>query len=531
MSKYKVVIPCAGTGSRLGDRTKFINKALITIGSKPVIVNIIEKFSKDLEIVILLGYKGEQIREVVQEFFPDRVFKFVEIDKFEGEGSGLGYSLLKAEKILNCPFIFVSNDTVILNEDIDIDPNQVGNWLGYYNKKIGDGFSISNYRTVNTNLDGEATSINSKESGTDKIYVGLCGVKDHETFWETMSTRPDAIESGEAIGLNALGEMMAKEYTQWYDCGSETSLKNAQHISANSDVNILEKQDEAIWFYNNKVVKFSINKSFIADRVNRMSFLPKANVPRLASSSTYLYSYEYVRGTVLSKTTDQQNFHKLLDTCYTKMWQKKASSQCDLQQFALKFYREKTIERLSYYMHRYEQSEKDCFINGQFVESAAKLLEMIDWDELVSKCWFSHFHGDLHGENIVVDENNNFMFLDWRQNFGDGQYEFGDAYYDLGKILHGLIVNHGQVVKNNFEVVDLKSNAVRFDILRLHSLVNAEASMEKWCSMHHFDYSHVRLITALIFLNICGLHEWPYARLLYLLGRSILSELVSSDES
>jgi len=44
---YKVVIASAGTGSRLGVYTKNINKALLTVGGKPAIAYIIEKFPID----------------------------------------------------------------------------------------------------------------------------------------------------------------------------------------------------------------------------------------------------------------------------------------------------------------------------------------------------------------------------------------------------------------------------------------------------------------------------------------------------
>ena len=41
MRDYKVVIPSAGIGSRLGSITKNFNKALVTIGEKPSICHII----------------------------------------------------------------------------------------------------------------------------------------------------------------------------------------------------------------------------------------------------------------------------------------------------------------------------------------------------------------------------------------------------------------------------------------------------------------------------------------------------------
>ena len=46
---YKVLIPTAGTGSRLGEETKYINKALISIGNRPAISRIIEMFPEDCE--------------------------------------------------------------------------------------------------------------------------------------------------------------------------------------------------------------------------------------------------------------------------------------------------------------------------------------------------------------------------------------------------------------------------------------------------------------------------------------------------
>ena len=41
---YKVVIPSAGLGTRIGPYSKFLNKALVTIGDKPAICRVIDKF-------------------------------------------------------------------------------------------------------------------------------------------------------------------------------------------------------------------------------------------------------------------------------------------------------------------------------------------------------------------------------------------------------------------------------------------------------------------------------------------------------
>ena len=90
---YKVLIASAGLGNRLKGMTKNINKALISVAHKPAISYIIEKFEKDIEIVIAVGYKSKSIKGYISIAYPDRKITFVEVDKYEGEGSGLGYSI------------------------------------------------------------------------------------------------------------------------------------------------------------------------------------------------------------------------------------------------------------------------------------------------------------------------------------------------------------------------------------------------------------------------------------------------------
>ena len=85
---YRVCIPTAGTGSRLGDLTKFINKSLVGIANRPTLSHLIEQFPADAEFVIALGHKGQLVREFVELAYPERQFFFAEVDPFEGSGSG-----------------------------------------------------------------------------------------------------------------------------------------------------------------------------------------------------------------------------------------------------------------------------------------------------------------------------------------------------------------------------------------------------------------------------------------------------------
>ena len=97
MSKYKVLIPSAGLGTRLGDIGKNINKALVSVAHKPVISHVIEKFPKDIEIVIAVGHKGQLLKDYLALAHPDRKITCVDIDSYHGHKSGLGYSILQCK--------------------------------------------------------------------------------------------------------------------------------------------------------------------------------------------------------------------------------------------------------------------------------------------------------------------------------------------------------------------------------------------------------------------------------------------------
>jgi len=88
---YRVCIPCAGTGSRLGPLTRFINKALVSVANRPALAHIIDKFPTDSEFVIALGYKGHLIKEFLALAYPSRTFFFLfKCPLTRARGRGLG---------------------------------------------------------------------------------------------------------------------------------------------------------------------------------------------------------------------------------------------------------------------------------------------------------------------------------------------------------------------------------------------------------------------------------------------------------
>jgi len=513
----KVFIPTAGTGSRLIHLTKCLNKSLISINNKPVISYIIEHYPDDTEFVVALGYKGNLVRDYLELAYPEKKFTFVDIDKYEGDGSGLGYTLLKCKEHLQQPFIFHSCDTLVH----EITPEPTENWMGYAQFK-----DLEQYRTIKVILGGVEKIV---EKGREylenhKPYIGLAGIYDYKEFWEAMEYNDEElISKGESYGLNILllKGIKAHEF-EWCDTGNLKSLDFTRRVFHDpNSPSILEKPDEAIWFVNGKVIKFSNNKLFIENRVRRANSDIKEYVPQITDSRSNMYVYNKVEGEILSKIITIPLFANLLK--YSKeFW--KENYNIDYESFyeiCNNFYKTKSIERIKLFYKTFGIEDKFEYINGIYVPPISDLFESIDWN-WIAEGVPGRYHGDFHFENILLNKDNKFTFLDWRQDFG-GNLETGDIYYDLAKLNHGLIICHELIAKNMFSI-ECNEKEIKYDFYRKQILVDCEKYFMNWLNVNGYNYKKVRIMTALIYLNIAALHHDPYSKLLYYLGKYMLFE-------
>lgn len=524
---YKVLIPTAGTGSRLGGMTKYLNKSLISLGNRPSISRIIELFPEDTEFVIATGYKGELVKEYLSLAYPNKNITFVDILLYEGEGSGLGLTVLSCKKYLQEPFIFCSCDTLV-NEEI---PAPDYNWMGYDHRD-----NKEQYRTLHISDKGDVVSIDEKGMDTSenaKPYIGLAGIHDWKKFWDKMENGgEEAISQGESYGIRELiGEGIKAEHFTWFDTGIKIELEaTRKRFEDVNGPNILDKGNEAIWFLDNRVIKFSDNTDFISDRVRRSKIL-NGFVPQVLGHTTHMYCYDYVQGDVLSKCISRPIFNKLLQFS-EEFWVKKALNDEDKKEFkesCFNFYKIKTYKRVEEFYRNFDKQDNAKYINGEEYQTLKELLDQIDW-EYISDGIPGQFHGDYHFENIIYDENNDeFSLLDWRQNF-ERSLDIGDIYYDFAKLNHGLIICHELIAKDLY-YASWEGENIKFDFNRKQRLIECEQMFYKWLEEKGYDVNKVKLMTALIFLNIAALHHYPYVILLYGLGKQMLSDVLTQQKN
>jgi len=199
MYNYKVFLPTAGIGSRVKGESNNLNKCLIGIDNKSVISHIIDKFHSKVSFVVALGYGGDYVKQCLEITYPERDFEFIEIYNYDGEDSGLGLTMNSCKDKLQCPFIFVSNDT-IFEEQLYFDEIPY-NWLGYSPIKAG-----SDYRSLELDDDGNVIRLNDKRKNSkDFSYIGICGIKDYKEFWKFMED-DESLIMGESYGIKKMLE-------------------------------------------------------------------------------------------------------------------------------------------------------------------------------------------------------------------------------------------------------------------------------------------------------------------------------------
>jgi NDP-sugar pyrophosphorylase family protein len=520
--KYKVLLTTSGLGQRLGDITRFTNKSLVRVGEKPTISYIVERYPEDVEIIVTIGHFGDQVRQFLGLVYPQHSFTFVEVDRFQGPGSSLAYSILQTKKVIDCPFIFHACDTIVEEPVPEPSHNWLGGYAAHHRADYASFEAQSDGRVVQVKDKGEFPSDyhSSLPHYNDFSYMGLAGIFDHELFFERLQELYDSDPNNSQFSdVGAIRLMLDKpshfttvEFKKWLDVGNVDGLVKARE-SISDKFKILDKLEESIFIFDESfVVKFFYDTTLCQNRVKRAEIL-KGLVPPILGSTDNFYKYAFTSGQLLASCATETIIDELLDWASDSLWELKSdegfSSKC------YDFYFTKTEQRLKKFTAESHIQDVECIINGIKIPSVSSMLQMIDSEWLCNgrPC---NFHGDFILDNIIYNEGK-FTLLDWRQDFA-GSINHGDVYYDLAKLNHNLVFNHDIVNKGLF-TIQIKDNEITCDILRSHNLVKCQKTLQRFVEEHSFNPSKVDIITALIWINMAPLHHHPLNVFLFYFGK------------
>jgi len=513
---YKFCILAAGKGTRMKNILE-LHKALLPLENKAVISHIINKVPKEVEIVIAVGYKSEQIKTYLNNIYENRKITYVDVNKYEGLGSGPGYSLLQCEKELQCPFIYTAADTII---DVDYTFTTVNeNWIGI--AEISEEYS--NYYCL---VKGEKELEKFYYGTGTKAYIGIAGIYQYKNFWESL--KDDILIFNEKQVLNGFKTLthVKYKYFDWYDTGNEVAFKRTKQ-KYNKNI-VAPKKNECLFIENKKVIKYFDDEKIIDDRIKRLNYLNNTT-PGIKKLNPNMYSYNLIDGITLSLIYDENKLQKSLNFWYDKLGSKQFKTNKEFFKNCELMYKEKTYKRCEPFIGT--ELDNIEYINGIKVEKIINLLEQIDWKFIHNKSIPSNFHGDFQPENIICTLDN-FYLIDWRERFGNN-LEIGDMYYDLGKLYHALLIN-GIDINNKLYSVEIRDFSAYISHHSRNNLLVMLKKLKQFCLDNNYSWKKVKIIGILQYLNIANLyndyHKGEYRKFLFLYGKYLLTKFINNEQ-
>lgn len=518
---YKVCILAGGVGKPMEHLDEHVNKAILPVNNKAAISYMIEKFAKDVEIVIAVGYKKESVIDYLTLAYPERKFRFVVVKKFVGPGTGPGYGLLQCKKFLQCPFIFITADTIV-SEDI---PLPVQNWMG-----IAPVHETEPYCTVKIRNNAIYQLDDKIKTDNHFAFIGLAGVRDYRTFFTALESDKKVIK-GEIQVSNGFNALLEKHLVPigftWFDTGTLENYKETNKNFSREHSFDFSKGNEFLYFVNNRVIKFFADRSITDKRHHRSKRALKGLTPVIEAKRGHFYSYMKVDGQTMYSVLNAQITEDFLKWAKTHLWKKLKLTKVQKKEFeeaCIKFYKEKTHERVESFIKKTGKKEMGEIVNGVKVPTVQALLKIIDWANLTSG-EATNFHGDLQFDNVLVrtkpkNARERFVLLDWRHDFG-GLTDMGDLYYDLAKLYGGMTLSYPLIKEGMFHF-DTSENEVYYHYFIKSDLLEAREHYEDFILEHGYDLRKIKILTAIIFLNMAPLHNKPFDGMLYHMGRKML---------
>ena len=512
-----VIIPSAGIGSRLDLHTKYFNKSMIQLGDTPVISKIIDSYPKQTRFIVITGYQGVHIKEYLRLVYPKRNIKIINVDLFEGPGSGLSYTLSKSLKFINEPFFFHANDTIFTDKKFYSNIKKDTMFLHKAN------CDTMKFATVEINKINK--KIHNKLNYLRKDffnYTGVGFIKDFKKFKKLIKNYK--VNEGELSYFKSLdpNKINFKFIKNWFDIGSKETKEKAEDFFSNSK-SILPKHDQGIFFNDKKVYKFFTNEKIILKRYQRAKIL-KPFIPNLIKKTRYFYVYSYKNGNVFSKIKNKKKeFLKLLDWLQNVFWKKQKLNNLKKLSFQEKcnsFYYEKSWSRINFLFEKNNLNDQIEIVNNSKTLKISSMFKRINWKDINNGIPVN-FHGDLHFENIIKNKEK-ITLLDWREDFS-GISKYGDIYYDLAKINHGLIIDHNIIKSSKYSVKIDKKN-IKINYKQSKENKDCQKYFFKFLKKNKYSVKKVKILTSLIFLNIASLHHYPYSIFLYYLGKYMLTK-------
>lgn len=231
----KLILPIAGEGTRLRPHTHTIPKALIQVGSKPIIAHILDEIHSAIaieEIIFIVGRLGEKVKNYIKEHYNIKA-TYIE----QTERLGLGHAVFLAKDRFNRwdPTLIVYGDT-IFNANLKEAIREVDGCIGVKEVEHPRRFGVAEVEK------GVIKRLVEKPQNpaSNLALVGVNYIKNTKLLFTSLEwmIKEGKKTKGE-FQLTDAFQLMIEEgarletfmVDEWYDCGKpETLLLTNRHV-------------------------------------------------------------------------------------------------------------------------------------------------------------------------------------------------------------------------------------------------------------------------------------------------------------
>jgi glucose-1-phosphate thymidylyltransferase len=224
----KAIIPAAGIGTRLRPHTHSLPKALLYVAGRPIISHILEDVRRigASSVVLIVGYKGDLIREYVEREYKDLNAEFV----VQEERLGIGHAVNLTRRVADTgePALIILGDT-ILRTDLEKVVASPTNVLGVKEVEDPRRFGVCEVRGKKILKLVEKP----KDPPSNLALVGLYYLRDSALLFEVLGEQisRNIRNHGEYQITDALQMMIDRgsefetfHVSEWFDCGKPEAM-------------------------------------------------------------------------------------------------------------------------------------------------------------------------------------------------------------------------------------------------------------------------------------------------------------------
>jgi glucose-1-phosphate thymidylyltransferase len=244
----KAIIPVAGAGTKLRPHTYTHPKALIPLAGKTILSTIVDQLKEAgiEEIIFIVGYLGDKIRDYVKQKYPDLKTHVVQ----QTDRQGIGHAVKMAKSIVGNDEVFVVLGDTICEYDLKAVMQNPHSMLGV--RKVDDP---RDFGVAEINEEGFVTHVIEKPQipKSNMALVGLYKIKETDQMFQCLETNirqglrshgeyslPDALDCMIRMGV----KFQSFKVENWFDCGKkETLLESNATMLKKSGSNVKKDHD------------------------------------------------------------------------------------------------------------------------------------------------------------------------------------------------------------------------------------------------------------------------------------------------